>query len=78
MKPSHRPPRLDLVTGAEVSGAEEIVRLRLTPAEREVLDAWLRTLAIDGERRQLARTLRRVVIELARGRARLVTPDESG
>ena len=68
-----RPRRHDLVTGAEViPGDEEPVDIALTAAEKEALLDYLRPLAAPGERKQLMRVARRLLMDLATGRARLV------
>ena len=77
---SDRPPRLDLATGIPVvPGSEKASHVYLTPDERQVLDAYLLTLAkpgrfpgSKGERKQLMRVARRLLMDLATGRARLV------
>ena len=72
-RPFSRPPRLDLVTGIPVvPGTEKASHVYLTPDGRQVLDAYLLTLAAPGERRQLMRVARRILLDLATGRARLV------
>jgi len=69
-----RPRRHDLVTGAEVRPGDEkaAINIVLTAAEKAALLDYLRPLAAPGEVDQLMRVARRLLMDLATGRARLV------